>query len=284
MMKSRKVARQDGGKSQYPSGSHGDTPIWLSREDVSRHFNIYINDTLEEPADHTERIDLIRSAEETDTITLILTTPGGRIDIAEGYLDAIENSAAKINTRAVGCVASAGTQIWLAGDERTASERSYFMFHNAQMGLEGEAKNLAVSADFYSRLFEDIYGDIYSDVLTEDELKKVFNGGEVYLRGTEMQRRVDAIDAEQEARGVVSGEDTGPSRRAITIKLDSGFKKDVFLDTLSIHDFGAFTVAEMKGILQNIGAEPEKYLGVRKWETLAETVVKEIETRVKNGG
>lgn len=283
MMKSRKVARQAGGKSQYPSGSHGDTPIWLSKEEVSRHFNIYINDVLEDPADHTERIDLIRSAEETDTITLILTTPGGRIDIAEGYLDAIENSAAKINTRAVGGVASAGTQIWLAGDEREASPRSYFMFHNAQLGFDGEAKNLAISADFYSRLFEDVYRDIYSDVLTEDELNKVFNGGEVYIRGTEMQRRVDAAANEvPKERNLV--EKGGTSPKVITVSLEDGFKKDIVLDTICPQDFGSFSVPEMKGILQNLKVEEHKYLGVRSWEELANTLVSEIKARVNNGG
>lgn len=170
--------------------------IWCTPQE--RHdWRVYITELDDDPKNHIEAIDMIRTAEEEDVVEIMLTSPGGRCDIADMYVSAIADSKAKIITRAIGECCSAATTIFLAGDERVCDNGCYFMFHNVQFGIGGDSANVFAKSKFYERLFKEKSYGVMSEVLTTEELDELFDrAGEVYLTADEMRERLAAADAE----------------------------------------------------------------------------------------
>jgi ATP-dependent protease ClpP protease subunit len=267
--------------SDVESDENPSKAIW-KRETTTRVWEVYISGVLDNHGDHLERIDLIRAAFPGDTVRLHLNTPGGRVSVLESYLDAISESEAKIITRAVGMLASAGTDLWLAGDEREISNNASFMFHNTQDYTGGDLYNMNTRIDFMSRFYKDQLTETYGEVLTEDELNTIFTGGEVYIRGTEMQRRLDGKPEET----LLSTGLAFPSEqeKTVVIQLQTGFRKEIKLPGISTKDFAEFSVAELKGILQDMGVSPDHFLGERKWDVLARCAVSAVFKAFNQGG
>lgn len=104
---------------------------------------IYI-DGLEDLADHTENLQLIREATPEDNIRLIINSPGGCVHIAMAYIQAVRESQAMVVTHAEGMICSAGTLLWLkcGKDGRTIAPFTEFMAHNYQAGTYGDGANM----------------------------------------------------------------------------------------------------------------------------------------------
>lgn len=255
--------------------------IWR-REQIVTQWDVYISGALDNHGDHLERIDLIRAAAPEDTIRIHLNTPGGVVSIMESYLDAISESQAKIITRAVGSVCSAGTDIWLAGDEREIADRAVFMFHNTQLWAGGDLYNVQNYTDFMSRLFKDQLTESYGEVLTDAELNTIFTGGEVWIRGTDMQRRIEGSAPQRLVAQDVVGEEPAPSNDVVdqpTLKviLEDGYTKMIPLKGISIKDFYEFNHQELKGILTGMGVSGDRLLGKRSATELARMVIDVVE-------
>lgn len=160
-------------------------------------WRLYLTELCDDPKNHIEAIDMLRAATEEDVVEILITSPGGRVDIADMYIAAMNDSKAKIITRAISECCSAATTIFLAGDERICDDGSYFMFHNVQMGgLGGDSANVFSRTKFYERLFKEKSYEQMSEVLNEEELAELFErAGEVYLTAEEMRDRLAAAEA-----------------------------------------------------------------------------------------
>lgn len=169
--------------------------IWCTPQE-RMDWRLYLTELCDDPKNHIEAVDMIREAGEEDVIEVLITSPGGRVDIADMYLAAFGDSKAKIITRAIGECASAATTVFLAGDERVCEPGSYFMFHNVQMGgLGGDSANVFSRTKFYERLFKEKFYVQMSEVLNKEELDELFErAGEVYLTSEEMKVRLANAD------------------------------------------------------------------------------------------
>jgi ATP-dependent protease ClpP protease subunit len=75
--------------------------------------------------------------EKGDTVTLYINTPGGSAYSTLAIVDQINSLKDKgvhIITKATGSCMSAGTILWLMGDERKTSDNTLFMFHTVVLG------------------------------------------------------------------------------------------------------------------------------------------------------
>lgn len=168
--------------------------IWCTPQE-RMDWRLYITELGDDPKNHIEAIDMIRTAEEEDVVEILITSPGGYCKIADMYVAAIHDSKAKIITRAIGECASAATTIFLEGDERVCDDGSYFMFHNVQFGLGGDSAHVFSRGKFYERLFKEKSYAQMAEVLTKEELDELFErAGEVYLTAQEMRGRLMNAD------------------------------------------------------------------------------------------
>ena len=174
--------------------------IWCTPQE-RMDWRLYLTELSDDPKNHFEAVDMIREAKEEDVIEILITSPGGRVDIADMYIAAMADSKAKIITRVTGECCSAATSIFLEGDERVCDNGSYFMFHNVQFGgMGGDSANVYARTKFYERMFKEKFYGQMAEVLTEEELAELFErAGEVYLTADEMRGRL--VNAENASPG-----------------------------------------------------------------------------------
>lgn len=81
----------------------------------------------------------------TDPIHLIISSPGGRADCMWAIIDTMNSIKNKVNTIAMGEIASAGSFIFFAGDTRKISENTLCMIHNFSRAAIGNYPELVAS-------------------------------------------------------------------------------------------------------------------------------------------
>lgn len=224
----------------------GSNSVWNSPT-VLNDYRVYIND-LDAIDDHLERIDLIRTGTPNDAIELIITTPGGLADLAMLYAAAISESQAVIRTHAIGYVASAGTIIWAASKNRSADKYSYFMFHNVQAGVYGDNQHVASGAAFTVPHFDNFLNEMYAGILDEKEIHTILQGGQIYLSGTEVMKRISSSQVNN--AGVSSDSTTG---FRFKLELDD-FKIDIPFEELNESTFAPLNVDELRAVAGRIEA------------------------------
>lgn len=89
--------------------------------------------------------------ESTEPIYLIITSPGGSVLFGSYVLSAIESSKAPVHTICYGFCASMAAVILEYGKQRYATDRSWIMFHQAALGVDGELENIKSYIKFTSR-------------------------------------------------------------------------------------------------------------------------------------
>lgn len=218
----------------------------------TKNTNVYIFSMVDDKENHIENLETIRNAAAGDTVTVIINTPGGSMDLAESYIAAFEDSAADIITVAVGQVASAGCTVWLQGNIRRCNTRANFMFHNVSVGWDGDPRLMKVRAEFFERHNQMLYTQDYPEILTPEEIHQIVTGGEVYLTGAEMQERLYGA---AHVPDIVEPE--GGSE--FTITLDSGFRLQLDLDDIHPMDFNVLNREELIEVGEAFGLKLENH-------------------------
>lgn len=200
---------------------------------------IYI-DGLEDLADHTENLQLIREATFEDNIRLIINSPGGCCHIAMAYIQAVRESQAMVVTHAEGMICSAGTLLWLkcGKDGRTIAPYTEFMAHNYQAGTYGDGANMYSQVTAWKKRFDKIIADVYGDVLTPEEIDTIKGGGQVWLDTDDLAERVECVVLDEEnIKRMQSGQEpikSGPKAKKTDTKdlLSQIAENEEVMDTL----------------------------------------------------
>lgn len=178
---------------------------------MTSYIEVSIDRDITAPEDFREEIAAIRSGKEGDVIFITLNTGGGRLDTANAILSAMRYSKAHIITEAVGCVASAGTCIFLAGDECRVRQDVEFMIHTASYGYGGKANNVAEYVAHQQKAVNAFVTKNYEHFLTEEEIEKVITGSDYWMGADELILRLNnraatlqafALEAASKASGV----------------------------------------------------------------------------------
>lgn len=194
--------------------------------------------TMDDIDSHLDRIDLIRGAGPDDTVTIHINTYGGLCHLAQAYISAMKESKAQIITRGIGTVASAGTFVFLAGQYRHADKDATFMFHNYQGGTWGDGANMNSQVSFEAVWGESFMRSSYQGVLTEDEMTKILNGGQVWLLGEEIQKRLD---------------DLPQTNASFRLRLPDGYEIDTKVDQLTMKTFSSLSMDEIHYVALSLG-------------------------------
>ena len=97
-----------------------------------------------------------------EAITIIMASPGGLLLPMLEFYRRLISLPVKIRTHAAGPVASAGTILMLAGNERSADPRATFLFHPVSVPLQQRANAIqARSIERHRQLYELTLHEIY---------------------------------------------------------------------------------------------------------------------------
>lgn len=157
------------------------------------HTDAYITDGIEEPCVYNELCHKLRTAEEGDTVTLHLNTPGGMIDSAFMIIDAIKNSKATVTASLTGTVASAGTIIALACDKLVVADYTAWMSHNYSGGLSGKGHEMKARQEFIDKSLETSFRALHKGFFNDKELRSLIDGKDFWLAKDEVLDRWESV-------------------------------------------------------------------------------------------
>lgn len=106
-----------------------------------------------------------------ERITLMINSPGGRVDSCLTLIDTMKTSAIPVDTFCTGMAASCGVLTLMAGEHRYASSTSQIMSHQYSAGSGGKEHELygrIKSFEHTSRWMEDHYAEC-----TGNSIKKI---------------------------------------------------------------------------------------------------------------
>jgi len=160
---------------------------------VGNTYHCYISGDIGSPDEYNELAHVLEIAEDYNTVILHINTGGGYIDSAFQIVAAIKRSKAElVVARIVGTVASAGTIIALSCDELEVEKHTHFMIHNYSTGTQGKGHEVMDYINFNDRTLKETFKEIYKGFLTDDEVKDVLRGKDMWLDSTEVKSRWEA--------------------------------------------------------------------------------------------
>lgn len=155
-------------------------------------YHFYIIDEIGEPAKFLDLINVLKTAEEHDTIFIYLNTPGGSLQTTVQILSAMRQCVATVVTCLEGEVCSAGTLIFLAGNKHIVNPNCTFMIHNYSQWLGGKGNEVALRVKYSEQYFKKLAEQLYSGFLTEEEIETVVEGKDYWMDSEEVMTRLKA--------------------------------------------------------------------------------------------
>jgi ATP-dependent protease ClpP protease subunit len=206
---------------------------------VSVH-HFYIIDEIGEVPPFLDMINVLKTAEQHDTIFIYLNTPGGNLYTAIQIISAIRQSNATVVTCIEGMVASAGTIIFLAGHKHVVNANCSFMIHNYSHGVWGKGNEVNLRVKHSEQYFKKLAHDIYDGFLTEYEINEVLNGKDFWMESEELLERLgteNSADSVNALMNTLSG-DIKP------VDAVADAEEEVMLEALIVAATAALAAAE----------------------------------------
>lgn len=154
-------------------------------------FHFYIIDEIGDPRDFLDMINILKTAEEHDTIFIYLNTPGGSLQTTIQILGAIQQCQGTVVTCLEGEVCSAGTLIFLTGDRHIVNQNCTFMIHNYSQWLGGKGNEVALRVKYSELFFRKLAFDIYGGFLSEDEINCMMEGKDYWMTSEMVVERLN---------------------------------------------------------------------------------------------
>lgn len=162
------------------------------------HF--YLNGSISEDAKwYYPALKLFNTASVYDEIYLHLNTVGGALYATAQLLNAINTCAGNVHLIVEGDCSSAGTTIAFGGKYKSIqiSDFSIFMFHTSSAGKYARIDMAKSYLKGIERWCTFIERQCYQGILTEEELKQLEEGAEIYLLASEVKERLKNRDNQE---------------------------------------------------------------------------------------
>jgi ATP-dependent protease ClpP protease subunit len=184
------------------NASHGNgegmPPSFIS----NRHLNIfqdeegnphvYVTENIDSPVFYLGLIRLLCNVPEDIEVHLHFNTVGGSMDTTTQLIANMKRCKAKLIGYAEGGVSSAGSVLLLNCDEYVVCEGSYMMCHYYSTGYAGKGQDIEAYASHTKSSFRPFFKKIYTGFLTKKEIKKMFDGTDIWIKDEDLVERLKA--------------------------------------------------------------------------------------------
>ena len=163
---------------------------YYETQSPQRLHHFYLCNVIGEPIEYVDMVHKIRNANANDIIHIHLNTPGGYLSTTIQIISAMKACQAHVVTIVEGMVHSAGTSIFLHGDEMVIHDHCQFMIHNHSGGQFGKGHEYMAEAVATTKWFEDFARDTYIGFLSEIEFEQMINGKDFWFNSAEVRKRL----------------------------------------------------------------------------------------------
>lgn len=152
---------------------------------------IFIDEHIAETTYYRNVISTLNSAQEGDTIQMIIDTNGGLGSTAMTLTHAMDGCKAKITGVLSGNCKSAGTVIALHCHDWEIGHGLDWLAHTASFGIGGEANKVAKWHDHEQKLIRELLFREYEGFYTTEEIEDIAQGNDSLLTPKEVGQRLE---------------------------------------------------------------------------------------------
>lgn len=170
----------------------------FTRKITGEVLEFYLSGEISSPENYIEWFDAIRNAKYEDIVKIYINSSGGHMDTALQFLRVLSETQAEVICSIEGACASAATIIFLAADSLEVTPNSLFMVHNYSSGAFGKGNEMVSQIMFERTWSEKLFNTVYKHFMSEEEIKNVLNGQDLWLDSEEVIIRCQIAMEEKE--------------------------------------------------------------------------------------
>jgi ATP-dependent Clp protease, protease subunit len=165
----------------------------FDRQRAMRETSFYISGMIEQSAFYNDLFYTLRSAGETDLISLHLNTTGGDFDTGLQIINNMQASAAHVVTVLEARAYSMGAFIFLAGDAQVVHDNCQLLFHSYSGFLSGKGNEQQAQALAVANWFGKFMARICQPFLNPREVGAILKGADMWMDSDEIRRRMGKV-------------------------------------------------------------------------------------------
>ena len=163
----------------------------LIEPNEGKKYTLSIWDNLESYEDYDKLLEAMSRIGKKDSVTLYVSTPGGRCDIGFTLIDRICALSCRVDVVVPYPTYSMGALMALCGNSLVVNKNSYLMFHDYSGGGGRSKGNETLKAtEAYCEIFNNRFNSICQPFLTKKECEDVLQGKDLYIKWND-----DTLDA-----------------------------------------------------------------------------------------
>ena len=185
-------------------------------------FNVHINTEIRSPAYYSKIFDLLLEAGEGDTVSMFISSPGGRLDGLTTLLEGIRLTDAHVTAIITGDASSAASILALNCHDIVICDSAESLIHSCRLGYVGKIADLTAHTIHASKVTEKLMRETYKHFLSPEELQQMLDGKEFYFDADDLRTRLaqrdEALEVEflveqEEARALQEQDEPKPKRK-----------------------------------------------------------------------
>jgi ATP-dependent protease ClpP protease subunit len=165
---------------------------YVNSQTVSfQHHDVFLDSEIGEPENYRELISLLFNANEGDSVSIFINSPGGHLDSAIAIVEGIKNTSAQVTGFVIGACHSAASIISMYCHQVMVMDNAYSLVHTASFGSSGNTNNVKSHTEFTVDMVEKLLNDAYEGFLTKEELAKVKTGVELWFTSEQIREKME---------------------------------------------------------------------------------------------
>lgn len=173
---------------------------FFEQQFTSRQLTFYLTGEILTPEHYVDMVHIIRTANEHDTVYVVLNTIGGDLATGIQLINAMRSTPAKVVAVVDGTCYSMGTMLMLAADEIIVNDNCMVMFHHYTSGISGKGSEQAAELTATIEWFAELCDDFYYPFLAKEEIEKLLEGKDFWMTSKEVRERFADMIAEEEPK------------------------------------------------------------------------------------
>ena len=163
------------------------------QQSTAKCIHIWLSGEIGEESKYIKILSVCQTAEAGDRIYIHLNSPGGYVSTAIQLYSALKNCEAEITAVIESDCHSAASIIAMAADNFHVLPLCSMLIHNFSGGAVGKFNDIQRQVDFDKRQTEKIFREVYANFLTEDEIKEVLEGKDLWLNADDIDARLTKL-------------------------------------------------------------------------------------------
>ena len=154
---------------------------------------VYIDEDVDEPVYYRNVINTLDTAQEGDSVRMIISTGGGLLATANMITYAMDCCKAEITAVLTSSCMSAGTIIALHAHKWEIGAGLDWMVHSGSFGVGGETHSVRKYHDHNQRIMRELLDREYTGFYSPKEIDAIANGDDSLLVAQEVGERLDTF-------------------------------------------------------------------------------------------